>query len=70
MGVVRVRSDERPWLCHELVVLSTWAERLRGLLQRFAAERISSLGKSAMRNFVQISASRELALINKGGKEE
>lgn len=32
MGVVRVRSDERPWLCHELVVLSTWAERLRGLL--------------------------------------
>ena len=32
MGVVRVCSDERPWLRHELRVLSTWAERLRGLL--------------------------------------
>ncbi|WP_417229353.1 hypothetical protein [Thermophilibacter sp.] len=32
MALVRLASDERPGLVHELRVLSTWAERLRGLL--------------------------------------
>lgn len=32
MAVARLRSDERPELTHELVVLSSWLERLRGLL--------------------------------------
>lgn len=32
MMVARLRSDERPGLTHELVVLGGWVERLRGLL--------------------------------------
>lgn len=32
MGYARLTSDERPGLRLELRVLSTWAERLRGLL--------------------------------------
>lgn len=32
MAVARLRSDERPGVTHELVVLTGWLERLRGLL--------------------------------------
>ena len=32
MVTARLRSDEWPWVTHELVVLSSWLERLRGLL--------------------------------------
>lgn len=32
MGFVRLESDERPGCVRELRVLSTWAEKLRGLL--------------------------------------
>ena len=32
MVLVRLVSDERPELVHELRVLSSWAERLRGLI--------------------------------------
>ena len=31
-GSVRLVSDERPGVMHELRLLSTWGERLRGLL--------------------------------------